>query len=425
MAITFKSHIDLGGLQLQKAALHPLSAAPSNPVEGQVYWNTGDDKLYVSDGTNWIDVSGDVRQIDAGTGISVSGGSGGTATVSLSHLGIQSLTAPESDAILFYDTSATGSAWLSPSSSTGITIDGTTLKLASIPNASLTNSAVTVTAGNGLTDGGSISLGGSATLNVGAGTGISVAADAVALKNASNLTDTALTMWDDESGQLTDSSITDDGSNVNVGSSSDTRNLVVSGNLTVEGTTTTVDSNTVNIGDSIITLNSDETQAATQDGGIEIERGTDTNVTFLWKEGSDYWEVGGSLGITTVSESTHTSDTMKMLVADPSDSTNRVRYKDLSDVADIIGVGNFSIMLDTGLTKVSKSGNVYTVTHGLNSKYVMVEVLDKSGFETIMVDVARPTVNTVTVSFASAPTNNQYICMVSKVANVNTDVPAN
>ncbi len=59
----------------------------------------------------------------------------------------------------------------------------TTVKItdANVTNAKLANSSLTVTAGNGLTDGGSVSLGGSTTLNVGAGTGVSVAANTVGL----------------------------------------------------------------------------------------------------------------------------------------------------------------------------------------------------------------------------------------------------
>jgi fibronectin-binding autotransporter adhesin len=49
----------------------------------------------------------------------------------------------------------------------------------SIGNAELVNSSVTVTAGNGLVTGGSVSLGGSVTLDVNAGTGIALSADAV------------------------------------------------------------------------------------------------------------------------------------------------------------------------------------------------------------------------------------------------------
>lgn len=66
-------------------------------------------------------------------------------------------------------------------------------------------------------------------------------------------------------------------------------NVTITGNLTVNGTTTTVNSNTVEIGDNILVLNSDETGAASQDAGIEIERGTDVNVALLWDENADYW----------------------------------------------------------------------------------------------------------------------------------------
>ncbi len=68
--------------------------------------------------------------------------------------------------------------------------------------------------------------------------------------------------------------------------------MTVNGDLTVSGTTTTVNSNTVNIGDNIILLNSDETGAPSQNGGIEIERGTSANKTLLWNETSDKWTVG-------------------------------------------------------------------------------------------------------------------------------------
>ena len=71
----------------------------------------------------------------------------------------------------------------------------------------------------------------------------------------------------------------------------DTGTLVIAGNLTVNGTTTTVNSNTVAIGDSIMTLNSDETGTPSANGGFEVERGTSTNVSVLWNEGSDYWQI--------------------------------------------------------------------------------------------------------------------------------------
>ena len=68
--------------------------------------------------------------------------------------------------------------------------------------------------------------------------------------------------------------------------------LTVSGDLIISGDTTTVNSNTVNIGDSIITLNSDETGTPSQDAGIEIERGSSTNKTLFWDESEDEWTIG-------------------------------------------------------------------------------------------------------------------------------------
>lgn len=77
--------------------------------------------------------------------------------------------------------------------------------------------------------------------------------------------------------------------NTTIGDSSGT--ITIDGNLTVSGTTTTVNSNTVNIGDNILILNSDETGTPSQDGGIEVERGTSTNVSFFWDESAGYWAI--------------------------------------------------------------------------------------------------------------------------------------
>ena len=70
--------------------------------------------------------------------------------------------------------------------------------------------------------------------------------------------------------------------------------LTVAGNLTISGTTTTIDSNNVNIGDRIITLNSDltGTPPASEDAGIEVERGSQTNKTLVWDESAGRWTVG-------------------------------------------------------------------------------------------------------------------------------------
>ena len=68
--------------------------------------------------------------------------------------------------------------------------------------------------------------------------------------------------------------------------------LVLTGDLTVQGTTTTINTETINLADNILLLNSNETGSPTQSGGLEIERGTALNVQFVWDENLDRWSLG-------------------------------------------------------------------------------------------------------------------------------------
>ena len=69
--------------------------------------------------------------------------------------------------------------------------------------------------------------------------------------------------------------------------------VVITGDLTVSGTTTTVNSETINLADNILNLNSDFTSGSpTQDAGLSVSRGGSTAKTFLWDETNDKWTVG-------------------------------------------------------------------------------------------------------------------------------------
>ena len=67
-------------------------------------------------------------------------------------------------------------------------------------------------------------------------------------------------------------------------------NVTVSGDLTVSGTTTSINTETLTVDDNIIILNNNATGAPSQDAGIEIERGTSTNVQIRWNETTDKWQ---------------------------------------------------------------------------------------------------------------------------------------
>jgi hypothetical protein len=67
---------------------------------------------------------------------------------------------------------------------------------------------------------------------------------------------------------------------------------IITGNLTVQGVTTSINSEVVTIADNILQLNSNVTGAPTENSGIEIVRGTSANVQLIWNEASDWWSVG-------------------------------------------------------------------------------------------------------------------------------------
>jgi hypothetical protein len=70
-----------------------------------------------------------------------------------------------------------------------------------------------------------------------------------------------------------------------------TSNLTIQGNLTVSGTTTTVNSEEVTIADNIIVLNSNAAAIPTENAGFEVERGSLTNSSVLWDEAADDWKM--------------------------------------------------------------------------------------------------------------------------------------
>lgn len=68
-------------------------------------------------------------------------------------------------------------------------------------------------------------------------------------------------------------------------------NAVIGGNLTVNGSVTSIATETISLADNIITLNSNATGTATENAGIEVERGDDPNVRLGWNETENVWEL--------------------------------------------------------------------------------------------------------------------------------------
>ncbi len=77
---------------------------------------------------------------------------------------------------------------------------------------------------------------------------------------------------------------------IHVNSALSIADLTLSGNLTVSGTRTYVNTTTLDVGDNIVTLNADlGANPPTENAGFEIMRGTSANVQFVWDETNDRW----------------------------------------------------------------------------------------------------------------------------------------
>ena len=146
-------------------------------------------------------------------------------------------------------------------------------------------------------------------------------------------------------------------------------NIVVAGNLTVNGTTTTLSSTNTTIEDQFIELGNGRTGSASGDAGIVIERGDDANAFIGYDESADVFTVG--TGTFTGASSGNLTITTGELVAniDGSNSTiTNVPNSALSNSSITIGdesSNTFDINLGDELSIIGGEGVDTTITGNL------------------------------------------------------------
>jgi hypothetical protein len=209
---------------------------------------------------------------------------------------------------------------------TNKSISGSTNTLSNIGNASLTNSAITIN-GSSVSLGGSISIGDITGITTSAGSGLSgggssgditlsidttVTADLTTAQTLTNKTltspsvgtslTTASTSFDLLNTTATTVNFAGAASTISIGSVTSTTtvndDLVVTGNLTVNGTTTTIDSETLRVEDKNIVLGYGSTSdVAVDGGGITLTGATDK--TFNWVDATDAWTSSEHMNLAT------------------------------------------------------------------------------------------------------------------------------
>jgi len=121
-----------------------------------------------------------------------------------------------------------------------------------VANEHIDHSSVTLTAGDGLSGGGDIT------------TSRSFAVDSTVVRTTGTQTvNGAKTFGDD---------------------------IIISGNLTINGTQTTVSTETLAIEDNIIVLNNGTSGTPSENAGIQVDRGSSSDVFLNWDESNDKWQ---------------------------------------------------------------------------------------------------------------------------------------
>ena len=560
----FLNNIDLNSNELQNAVIQNLASDPgSGAEEGKVYFNTTAKELRVYNGTAWEavglnGVTADAAEINILDGATLS-------TTELNYVdGVTSAIQTQLDAKAPTANASFTGTFSAPSGTITSTMlaDGTIVnadinasaaivdtKLATITTANkVSNSATTATDANtasaivardasgNFTAGtitaalsgnastatalattraiqvsgdvtGTANFDGSAAINI----VTTIAANSVALGTdtsgdyvASLVAGTGVTLTNN-SGEGATPTIAI-GQAVGTGSNVTFNDVIVSGNLTVSGTTTSINTETLTVDDNIIVLNNNATGAPSANAGIEIERGSSTNVALRWNEADDKWEI--------------TTDGSAYKVIATTDDVSAVSVATLDNVGDVAIVsaanqdflmyngsnwvdqaitlgtnttGNYvsDVTAGTGITVThtpgegssptvaiasnyvgqntittlgtvttgtwngtaigveyggtgsttasasrlalgatvasasatlpqklafdigNNSATSFVLTHNLNTRDVTVQIAEKAGsYNVVIADVALTTADTVTVTFAAAPTNNQYRAVV-------------
>jgi len=261
---------------------------------------------------------------------------------------------------------------------------------------------------------------------VASGTGITVSSSggegstpSVALKNAANLSDNTLPIWDGAAGNLKNSPIQFNGNDI-----------IINANFVVNGTTTTVNTETVLIADNIITLNSNYTGSTpTENAGIEVERGTLSNVSIRWNETTDKWELTSDgttfYTITTSNDSpnviagagiTVTTVGNQVTVAHTDTSSANTSSNSGTTVIQSVGVDTFGHVTSIGTTELKYttavgdgSNTQFTISHGKNTESVLVQVYDRAlPSEQVECEVTILTANEIQLGFALPPQPSEY-----------------
>jgi hypothetical protein len=408
MSKKFLTNLDLTQNQILNVAVHNKVGPPSSPVVGQIYFDTTPSvlRMFFWDGTAWVDMSGDIQDVLGGAGLTASTSANGdviTLDVNVDNATIE----VNSDSLRVKDLGIT-TGKLANSAVTTVKINANAVtfdKLQQVANLTVIGNVSGATANPGevsiITD-----MNNSSTSTLATSTAIKSYIDTVVggLGNLEGGWDVAL--WSSFP-QVTSPAV------------------IKKGDYWYATTAGLINTNTatqvkVNIGDVFVAKN-DGAQSITEADWIVLETNRDQATT----------TVLGLVYIATDIEVQTGTDTVKAVTPSGLSARTATEYRtgiaELAtqaetdagtDDATIVTPLKLKTLLDnrTGgyAANIGGSGTSYALSHGLNTIDVIVMIKDNSTLEEVITDVVITDANTVTVSFATAPSANAYRVIIKK-----------
>jgi len=437
----FLNNLDLSKNELRNARVQNLATAPSSPVSGQIYYDTDDNNLYIHNGTTWVAIQ-QGAVIDATTSVKgivqLAGDLGGSGTAAGAPIitagaitngkladGAVSNSKVASDAAVAYSKLNLGSSIVNADISSSAAIAYSKLSLSSsIVNADVSSSAAIAYSKLSLSTSVTTSdLATATTLNDIATNRSATGAVTLSNQKITNLADptaaqdAATKAYVDATAQGLDPKASAKAASV--------------ANLTLSGTQT-VDAIALSVDDRVLV----KAQTASEENGIYLVK----SGSWVRSTDADSW---GELvsAFVFVEQGTANADNGYLCTVDGGGTlgTTAVTWVQFSGAGQItagagltktgnlldvgagtgISVNSDDVAIDTSLvarhyaaTIGDNSSVSITVTHSLGTRDVTVSIYDRSTYEEVFTNIEHTSTSAVTVSFASAPSIDQYRVVV-------------